>query len=99
MRRAARDDGDLSVLSDKIILVSGGTQGVGAGIARAAAHAGAVVVVTGRRPDVGAAFVDELAAAIEASLPELLSRARTTAPASTAESGGVTGDLATATGV
>ena len=45
------------------------------------------------------AFVDELAAAIEASLPELLSRARTTAPASTAESGGVTGDLATATGV
>ncbi len=50
------------MLSDKIILVSGGTQGVGAGIARAAADAGAVVVVTGRRPDVGAAFVDELAA-------------------------------------
>ena len=45
------------------------------------------------------AFVDELAAAIEASLPEMLSRARTTAPASTAESGGVTGDLATGTGV
>lgn len=51
------------MLADKIILVSGGTQGVGAGIARAAAHEGAVVVVSGRRPDVGKAFVDELTAA------------------------------------
>jgi NAD(P)-dependent dehydrogenase (short-subunit alcohol dehydrogenase family) len=31
------------LLSDKIILVSGGTQGVGAGIARAASREGAVV--------------------------------------------------------
>ncbi|HYI57796.1 MAG TPA: SDR family oxidoreductase [Microlunatus sp.] len=50
------------LLSDKIILVSGGTQGVGAGIARAAAREGAVVVVTGRRPEVGAAFVENLTA-------------------------------------
>jgi NAD(P)-dependent dehydrogenase (short-subunit alcohol dehydrogenase family) len=47
----------MSSLTDKIILVSGGTQGVGAGIARAAAREGATVVVSGRRPDVGADFV------------------------------------------
>ena len=47
----------MGLLSDKIILISGGTQGVGAGLARAAAREGATVVVTGRRPDVGADFV------------------------------------------
>ena len=40
-------------LQDRVVLVSGGTQGVGAGVARAAARAGATVVVTGRRTDVG----------------------------------------------
>jgi NAD(P)-dependent dehydrogenase (short-subunit alcohol dehydrogenase family) len=44
------------LLRDKVVLVSGGTQGVGAGIARAAVREGASVVVTGRRRDVGAAF-------------------------------------------
>lgn len=48
------------LLSDKVVLVSGGTQGVGAGVARAAARAGGVVVVTGRRPDVGAKAMEEL---------------------------------------
>ena len=38
------------------MLVSGGTQGVGAGVAWAAAREGAAVVVTGRRADVGTAF-------------------------------------------
>ena len=52
----------MAALADKIILVSGGTQGVGAGIARAAAHEGATVVVSGRRADVGEAFVAELTA-------------------------------------
>ena len=41
------------LLADKAVLVSGGTQGVGAGVARAAVAAGAQVVVTGRRPEVG----------------------------------------------
>jgi len=41
------------MLQDKILLISGGTQGVGAAIGRAAAAAGATVIVTGRRPDVG----------------------------------------------
>lgn len=40
-------------LSDKIIIVSGGTQGVGLAIARAAAAVGASVVITGRRPERG----------------------------------------------
>ena len=43
------------------MLVSGGTQGVGAGVARAAAREGASVVVTGRRPEGGEALVGELA--------------------------------------
>jgi NAD(P)-dependent dehydrogenase (short-subunit alcohol dehydrogenase family) len=47
-------------LHDRVVLVSGGTQGVGAGIARAAAGAGATVVITGRRADVGEAAVQEL---------------------------------------
>lgn len=44
------------LLADKVVLVSGGTQGVGGGIARAAVAEGATVVVTGRRTDVGEAF-------------------------------------------
>jgi NAD(P)-dependent dehydrogenase (short-subunit alcohol dehydrogenase family) len=37
------------LLEDKVVLVSGGTQGIGLGIARAAVREGARVVVTGRR--------------------------------------------------
>ena len=38
------------LLEDKIILVSGGTRGLGAGIARAAAADGAAaIMITGRR--------------------------------------------------
>ena len=50
------------VLADKVVLVSGGTQGVGAGIARAAALAGATVAVSGRRREIG----EESAAALRA---------------------------------
>lgn len=45
-----------SLLTDRIVLVSGGTQGVGGGIARAAVAEGATVVVSGRRRDIGEAF-------------------------------------------
>jgi len=48
------------LLEDKIVLVSGGTQGVGGGIARAAVAEGATVVVTGRRRDVGEDFAASL---------------------------------------
>jgi NAD(P)-dependent dehydrogenase (short-subunit alcohol dehydrogenase family) len=48
------------LLDSKVVLVSGGTQGVGAGIARAAARAGGTVVVTGRRRQLGTAMEQEL---------------------------------------
>lgn len=50
------------LLQGKVVLVSGGTQGVGAGIARAAVSAGASVVVSGRRRDAGERCLDELRA-------------------------------------
>ena len=53
----------MALLSDKVVLVSGGTQGVGAGVARAAAREGAAVVVTGRRRQPGEALAAELQAA------------------------------------
>jgi len=53
----------MTLLDGRVVLVSGGTQGVGAAVARAAARAGATVAVTGRRPEPGNALVDELRAA------------------------------------
>jgi NAD(P)-dependent dehydrogenase (short-subunit alcohol dehydrogenase family) len=48
-------------LAGKVVLVSGGTQGVGAATARTAARCGAeAVVVTGRRPEVAESLVDDL---------------------------------------
>ncbi|SHK04587.1 NAD(P)-dependent dehydrogenase, short-chain alcohol dehydrogenase family [Pseudonocardia thermophila] len=55
----------MTLLADRVVLVSGGTQGVGAGVARAAVREGAQVVITGRRAergekaaaDIGAVFV------------------------------------------
>lgn len=48
-------------LAGKVVLVSGGTQGLGAATARTAARCGAAaVVVTGRRPEVAEGLVDEL---------------------------------------
>jgi NAD(P)-dependent dehydrogenase (short-subunit alcohol dehydrogenase family) len=52
----------MALLSDKVVLVSGGTQGVGAGVARAAVREGAAVAVTGRRREPGEALAAELAA-------------------------------------
>src|SRR5690348_10244445 len=51
------------LLREKIVLVNGGSQGVGAAIARAAVREGAVVAVTGRRTQPGEALVAELASA------------------------------------
>src|SRR5919198_2139532 len=53
----------MALLTDKVVLVSGGTQGVGAGAARAAAREGAAVAVTRRRREPGEALATELQAA------------------------------------
>ncbi|MGW7238519.1 SDR family oxidoreductase [Streptomyces sp. NPDC054804] len=53
----------MGLLDDKVVLVNGGSQGVGAAIARATGRAGATVAVTGRRPEPGEALVAELTAA------------------------------------
>ncbi|MEU0912534.1 SDR family oxidoreductase [Streptomyces althioticus] len=51
----------MGLLDDKVVLVNGGSQGVGAAVARAAVREGAVVAVSGRRPEAGEALVAELA--------------------------------------
>ncbi|MGW1624878.1 SDR family oxidoreductase [Streptomyces sp. NPDC002172] len=43
----------MALLQGKVVLVNGGSQGVGAGIVRAAVREGAAVVLTGRRAELG----------------------------------------------
>jgi len=57
---AAQAEPLVSLLQDKVVLVSGGTRGLGAGIARAVVREGATVAVTGRNPEAGKALVDEV---------------------------------------
>lgn len=52
----------MTLLEGKVVLVSGGSQGVGAAVARAAVREGAVVAITGRRPEPGEALAAELSA-------------------------------------
>lgn len=50
------------LLTDKVVMISGGTCGVGAGIARVAAREGASVVIIGRRTKKGTKLASELTA-------------------------------------
>jgi NAD(P)-dependent dehydrogenase (short-subunit alcohol dehydrogenase family) len=50
------------LLGSKVVLVSGGTQGVGAGVARAAVREGAAVALLGRNRERGETLVAELTA-------------------------------------
>ena len=51
----------MTLLDNKVVFISGGSQGLGAAIARAAVREGARVVVTGRRPEPGEKLVAEFA--------------------------------------
>ena len=50
----------MTLLQERVVLISGGTQGLGAAIARAAAREGAIVAIAGRRREPGEALVAEL---------------------------------------
>jgi NAD(P)-dependent dehydrogenase (short-subunit alcohol dehydrogenase family) len=50
----------MGLLDNRVVLVSGGTQGVGAGVAKASAREGAAVAVTGRRREPGEKLVAAL---------------------------------------
>jgi len=50
----------MSLLEGRVVLVNGATQGLGAGIARAAVWEGATVAITGRRRELGEALAAEL---------------------------------------
>jgi NAD(P)-dependent dehydrogenase (short-subunit alcohol dehydrogenase family) len=50
-----------SLLENKVVFISGGSQGLGAAIARAAVREGATVVITGRRQEPGEKLVAEFA--------------------------------------
>ncbi|MEU5076985.1 SDR family oxidoreductase [Streptomyces asoensis] len=52
----------MALLQDRIVLVNGGSQGVGAGIVRAALGAGATVLFTGRRVEVGEKLAEDTGA-------------------------------------
>jgi len=52
----------MGLLDGRIVLVSGGTQGVGAGVARAAVREGATVAVSGRRQELGEKIAAEIGA-------------------------------------
>ncbi|XUL85783.1 SDR family oxidoreductase [Streptomyces galilaeus] len=52
----------MGLLEDRVVLVNGGSQGVGSGVVRAAVAEGATVVFTGRRAEVGEKLAAETGA-------------------------------------
>ncbi|MES4903338.1 MULTISPECIES: SDR family oxidoreductase [unclassified Streptomyces] len=52
----------MGLLDDKVVLINGGSQGVGAGVVRAAVREGATVAFTGRRAEAGEKLAAEAGA-------------------------------------
>ncbi|MET8637063.1 SDR family oxidoreductase [Streptomyces sp. NPDC004074] len=72
----------MGLLDEKVVLVNGGSQGVGAGIVRAAAREGASVVLSGRRAEVGEKLAAESGATfVQADLADPVQAGRSVAEA------------------
>jgi NAD(P)-dependent dehydrogenase (short-subunit alcohol dehydrogenase family) len=88
----------VALLDERVVLVSGGTQGVGAAVAAAAVREGAQVVVAGRRAEVGRALADRLGVTYRQADVTDVDQART-AVAATVEAYGRIDGLVNAAGL
>ncbi|QJY48726.1 SDR family oxidoreductase [Pseudonocardia broussonetiae] len=81
----------MGLLDGMVVLVSGGTQGVGAGVARAAVREGAHVTISGRRIDVGEKAAADTGARFVAADVADPAQARASVAAVVAEHGRIDG--------
>lgn len=81
----------MGLLDGQVVLVSGGTQGVGAGVARAAVREGALVTVSGRRREAGGKAAADIGARFVAADVADPAQARASVAAVVAEHGRIDG--------
>lgn len=81
----------MGLLDGRVVLVSGGTQGVGAGVARAAVREGALVTVSGRRREAGEKAAADIGARFVAADVADPEQARASVAAVVAEHGRIDG--------
>jgi NAD(P)-dependent dehydrogenase (short-subunit alcohol dehydrogenase family) len=81
----------MGLLDGRVVLVSGGTQGVGAGVARAAVREGALVTISGRRRETGEKAAADIGARFVAADVADPEQARASVAAAVAEHGRIDG--------